>query len=148
MDKRSGVERSVVLPAAPAAVWAALTTAEELSRWFGLEVLTLELRAGGRIVFRDAQGRLRRAIIETAAAPVRFVFRWLPALAQGDFGAERTPGSTVELVLEEVPGGTALSVLETPWLPFDEGFWTSGPVYTSGIVADPMGAPPRIMMLA
>ena len=148
MDRRTKVERSVVLPAAPPAVWAALTSAEELSRWFGMEVLTLELRPAGRIVFRDAGGGLRRAIIETVEAPVRFTFRWLPALARDDFGAGREPGSIVELVLEEVPGGTALSVVETPWVPFDEGVWTPGPVYTAGAMPDPMGAPPRILMLA
>lgn len=148
MDRRSRVERKVVLQAPPPAVWAALTTAEELSRWFGLEVLTLELRPGGRIVFRDPEGQLRRAVIETVEAPVRFVFRWLPALVRGDSGAGRAPGSIVELVLEEVPDGTALSVVETPWVPLDEGSWTSGPVYTAGAVADPPGAPPRIMMLA
>ena len=152
MDRRAKVERSIVLKAPPAAVWAALTTPEDLSRWFGLEVVTLELRPGGRIVFRDPGGGLRRAIIETVDAPRRFIFRWLPALAPPAEEARevweeaRTPGSIVELSLEEVPGGTELRVLETPWVPFDAPIRVTGPVYTAGPLADPLGAPPRILL--
>jgi uncharacterized protein YndB with AHSA1/START domain len=145
MHPRARVEKRVVYPVGREEVWAALTRAEELSRWFGMEVVSFDLRPAGRIVFRDAGGTSRRALIEEVEAPCRFAFRWMPAPAGGP---ARDPGSRVEFVLEEVAEGTALTVVETPSLAVGELIPMVGPVVIGSSMPDPIGAPPRIMALS
>jgi uncharacterized protein YndB with AHSA1/START domain len=144
MDRRARVERQAVYPVGREEVWAAITRPQELSRWFGAEVVSLDLRPAGRIVFRDAGGASRRALIETVEAPHRFAFRWLPS--PGRAGGD--PGSRVEFLLEEVVEGTALTVVETPSLAVGEMIPMVGPVVIAGSLPDPIGAPPRIMALS
>lgn len=155
MDPRACVEKKAVYPVGLWEVWAALTKPEELSRWFGADVVSLDLRPAGRIVFREKDGSSRRALIETVEAPRRFAFRWLPAPVRiaagpGGFAAMREPGTRVEFVLEEAPGGTALTVVETPSIALGERLTTgpSRPITIGFAPPDPLGAPPRIMALA
>ena len=143
MNPRARVEKRVVYPVGREEVWAAITRPEELSRWFGMEVVSLDLRPAGRIVFRDGGGTSRRALVEEVEPPCRFVFRWMPTPAGGP---ARDPGSRVDLLLEEVPEGTALTVVETPSLAVGEMIPMVGPVFLAGPVPDPVGAPPRIMV--
>jgi len=135
------VEKRVVYPVGREEVWAAITRPEELSRWFGMEVVSLDLRPAGRIVFKDGGGTSRRALVEEVKPPCRFVFRWLPAPAGGP---ARDPGSRVDFFLEEVPGGMALTVVETPSLAVGEMIPMVGPVFLAGSMPDPVGAPARI----
>jgi hypothetical protein len=106
-------------------------------------VVSLDLRPAGRIVFKDGGGTSRRALVEEVEPPCRFVFRWLPTPAGGP---ARDPGSRVDFFLEEVPGGTALTVVETPSLAVGEMIPMVRPVFLAGSMPDPVGAPPRIMV--
>lgn len=141
MNPRARVEKRVVYPVGREEVWAAITRPEELSRWFGMEVVSLDLRPAGRIVFKDGGGTSRRALVEEVEPPCRFVFRWLPTPAGGP---ARDPGSRVDFLLEEVPEGTALTVVETPSLAVGEMIPMVGPVFLARPMPDPVGAPPRI----
>lgn len=146
MNPRAKVERRVVFPVGRPEVWSAITQPRELSRWFGADVVSLDLRPAGRMVVRDADGASRRALIETVDAPRRFAFRWLPAPAGPGRGAD--PGSRVEYVLEEVPGGTALTVVETPSLAVGQMIPWPEAVVIGRSMPDPLGAPPREMALS
>lgn len=107
-----GVTRSVVLPAEPDEVWATLTTPEELSAWLG-EVVELELEPGGSLVVREADGGIRRGLVE-AAEPARILsFRWRRLVGAG-ISLEVGGASRVTFVLEADPGGTRLTVTEEP----------------------------------
>ena len=145
MHTRARVEKRAVYPAGREEVWAAITRPRELSRWFGMEVVSLDLRPAGRIVFSDAGGTSHRALIEEVDKPCRFAFRWLPTPARGP---GRAPGSRVEFVLDEVPGGTALTVVETPSLAIGEIIPMVLPVILARSMPDPIGAPPRITALS
>src|SRR2546430_1399507 len=61
MRSRARVEKQVVYRVGREEVWAAITRPEELSRWFGMEVVSLDLRPAGRIVFKDSGRTSRRA---------------------------------------------------------------------------------------
>lgn len=149
MRTQARVERRLILPAGRWDVWAALTRPAELSRWFGAEILSVELRPGGRIVARDAAGRVHRAVVETVEAPARFAFRWLPAaVGPGRAPAEFSPGAVVEFLVEETGEGTVLTVVETPWSESVQAVLAEGPVFMAGGLPDPAGAPPRIQALA
>jgi uncharacterized protein YndB with AHSA1/START domain len=106
------VERSVWLPVSCQELWEAVTTREGLSEWFGGVAVELEPWPGGRVVM-DEGGILRRGLVQVVEPPRRFVFRWLP-IEEGPDGVTRwIPGTTVELLLEETPDGTRLTVQET-----------------------------------
>jgi uncharacterized protein YndB with AHSA1/START domain len=104
------VERSVLLPAPEAEVWASLTDADLVSRWFGSEVVVLEARRHGRVVMRDDAG-IRRGVIEDFVEGRRLLIRWLPII-ETDSGLRDTPSTEVEFRLEEEGGGTRLTVTE------------------------------------
>src|SRR5512134_2687305 len=102
MTSRS-LQRHVTIAAAPAAVWSALTEAEELTRWFPLEA-RVEPGVGGAIFVRwdDAdQGESRITI-------------WEPERHLGTVG---WAGDLREIVtdyyLEAADGGTRLRVVNS-----------------------------------
>jgi uncharacterized protein YndB with AHSA1/START domain len=103
------IERTVELAASPDKVWAALTTAEGLSAWFGDHV-TIDLRPGGAAQMRwTAEGYTAHMRVERVEEPAVFGFTW------GIWGLPRDdPRRTyVEFTLEPVGAGTRLTVVET-----------------------------------
>lgn len=111
------VRRSVVLPAPPEAVWAALTEAGHLSAWLGGDV-ELDACPGGQIAVQEG-GRLRRGVIVDLEPLRRLEIRWLPASRRLGFvwGPDDDPagsGGEVEFRLVAQPGGrtTRLTIVE------------------------------------
>jgi uncharacterized protein YndB with AHSA1/START domain len=88
------VEREITIPATPAEVWPALTQSDEVSVWFGADVV-LDVRPGGRGV-RWSDGTVRHAVVEEVEPEHRLSFRWLEAI----------PSTRVEITLDEVAEGT------------------------------------------
>jgi uncharacterized protein YndB with AHSA1/START domain len=103
------IERVAVLRHPIERVWAALTTAEGLSRWFG-SVAEIDLRPGGRAFFRwDDLDEESVATIVVVDPPHRFAFRW----AIEDLPEDDAPQTLVDFTLEPVPGGTRLRLVES-----------------------------------
>jgi uncharacterized protein YndB with AHSA1/START domain len=102
------IQRSVELAHPPATVWAALTTPEGLSAWFG-DKATIDLRAGGAAQMTFKSGLKVDMRVERVEEPEVFGFTWrLPDLPEDD------PRRTyVEFTLEAVGTGTRLQVVET-----------------------------------
>jgi uncharacterized protein YndB with AHSA1/START domain len=102
------IERTVELTHPPATVWAALTTSEGLSAWFG-DRATIELRPGGAAQMTFKSGTTVEMRVERVEEPAVFGFTWrLPDLPEDD------PRRTyVEFALEAVGGGTRLRVVES-----------------------------------
>ena len=98
------VRREAVFEADRDEVWHALTDADRLADWFANEV-ELDLRPGGTGVFRWTDGSVRVAEVEAVEEGERFAFRWRD-------GANGDEESLVELVLDEVDGGTRVTVRE------------------------------------
>jgi len=99
------VRRSVLLPVAVEAVWAALTDAGHLSAWLGGDV-DLEAFPGGQIVVRE-NGRLRRGVIVDLEPLRHLEIRWLPPSRRVGFlwGPDDDPAGSageVEFRLEPV----------------------------------------------
>ncbi len=99
----STVRRSAVVPACRERAWLAVSDADQLSRWWGATV-ELEAAPGGLATFRDRQGRVRRATVDTVEPSRRLVFRWWPA-----GGA----AGRVEIALDDDVAGTRVTVTET-----------------------------------
>ncbi len=104
------VERGIVVPAAPAEVWAALTEPEHLRAWFGAEIV-LEPRAGGAVRARWPDGSRSVGAVEEASPPRRLVFRWRHVRGAG-FGAPIGAATRIAFSLEPTAVGTSVSVIE------------------------------------
>lgn len=101
------VTRSVVLDAAPAEVWEAITDEGLLSEWLAPEV-ELDPREGGEVVCRYEDGEERRGEVELIEEAERLAFSWW---RQG------AGPSRVELLVDAVAEGTRLTVVETGLVP-------------------------------
>jgi uncharacterized protein YndB with AHSA1/START domain len=100
------IERQMTFPAPREDVWAAITEPDQISRWFGTET-ELDLRPGGQGVFRWDKTEVR-VTVEEVDPPSRFSYRWEPS--QTPSGG---PTTLVQFQLEEVEGGTRLSLVES-----------------------------------
>ena len=102
------IERTVQVARPPEKVWAALTTAEGLSAWFGEEA-EIDLRPGGTARMRWSSGAVVQMRVERVEEPMVFGFTW-----QIDELPEDDPRRTyVEFTLEPAGAGTRLTVVET-----------------------------------
>lgn len=101
------IERTVEIGCPPARVWAALTTADGLSAWFG-ERAEIDLRPGGvgSMSWEEHRSDFR---VERVEEPHVFGFTWrVYGLPEAD------PRRTyVEFTLEPAGAGTRLTVVET-----------------------------------
>ena len=102
------IERTVEVAHPPAKVWAALTTAEGLSAWFGEEA-AIDLRPGGSARMRFGSEFSVDMRVERVEEPTVFGFTWqIYGLPEDD------PRRTyVEFTLEPTGAGTRLRVVET-----------------------------------
>ena len=102
------IERTVDVAHPPAAVWAALTTADGLSAWFGNKA-TIDLRPGGSAWMSWDNGFTVDMRVERVEEPTVFGFTWqIYGLPKDD------PRRTyVEFTLEPVGSGTRLTVVES-----------------------------------
>ncbi|MFC7403647.1 SRPBCC domain-containing protein [Georgenia alba] len=101
------IERTVQITRSVEAVWAALTTAEGLTSWFGEEA-EIDLRTGGTLTLRWSSGDAVEMRVEKVEPPTLFALTWpVEGLPSGD------PRRTyVEFTLRPVDGGTELRVVE------------------------------------
>ena len=102
------IERVVEIAHPPARVWAALTTAEGLSSWFGQQA-TIDLRLGGAAQLTWDGGHTAGLRVERVEEPAVFGFTWpIYGLPQDD------PRRTyVEFTLQPAGAGTRVTVVES-----------------------------------
>jgi uncharacterized protein YndB with AHSA1/START domain len=102
------IERTVEIAQPPAKVWAALTTAEGLSAWFGQQA-TIDLRPGGFATMKWDHGHTAEMRVERVEEPTVFGYTWhIYGLPEDD------PRRTyVEFTLEPAGAGTRLTVVES-----------------------------------
>jgi uncharacterized protein YndB with AHSA1/START domain len=111
------IERTVELAHPPAKVWAALTTAEGLGKWFGTSGAEIELRPGGSAWMRwDEEGFTADMRVERVEEPRVFGYTWhIYGLPEDD------PRRTyVEFTLEPSGAGTRLTVVESGFAQLSE----------------------------
>jgi uncharacterized protein YndB with AHSA1/START domain len=102
------IERTVEIGQPPAAVWAALTTAEGLSAWFGQNA-KIDLRPGGAATMTFGSDHTAQMRVERVEEPTTFGFTWhiygLPA--------DDPRRTYVEFTLDPTDSGTRLTVIES-----------------------------------
>jgi len=110
------IEKTVFLRAPRSRVWRAVATAEEFGTWFGVKLdgeFSVGARVSGRITIPGYQHVTMEITIERVDPERLFSYRWHPyAIDPGvDYSGE--PTTLVEFRLEEVTGGTKLTVTES-----------------------------------
>ena len=96
----------------PELVWRALTTREWLERWYALEV-SIDARAGGRLLVKLRDGRRRDAIIDVIDEPRRLRLIFDPD-AEFTAAGGRQAGFgpvTEDLLIDAKPDRTVVRVL-------------------------------------
>jgi uncharacterized protein YndB with AHSA1/START domain len=97
------VERETLVEASPDEVWEALTDEDRLEEWLAPDV-ELDPTEGGEIAVRDGDDH-RHGTVQTFEENERFAFTWSRP-GEGE--------SFVEFTIEALPGGSRVTVVETP----------------------------------
>jgi uncharacterized protein YndB with AHSA1/START domain len=115
-EKAPWVERETLVEASPDEVWEALTDEDRLEEWLAPDV-ELDPVEGGEISVRDGDDQ-RNGTVETFEENERFAFTWSRP-GEGE--------SFVEFTIEALPGGSRVTVVETPIGPRAMTFGAWGP---------------------
>ena len=107
------IERETTIAAPVERVWAVLTQAEHVGRWFGDAGAEIDLRPGGEMVVRWEEYGVGRMRVVDVEPPRRFSYRWAPVREHwGEEPAEGT-ATLVEFTLDADGNGTRLRVVES-----------------------------------
>jgi uncharacterized protein YndB with AHSA1/START domain len=106
------IERETVIAAPVERVWALLTEAEHLGRWFGDAGAELDLRPGGALSLTwEQHGTVHGRVVEVDA-PRRFSYRWA-VLRESQSEPVEGNSTLVEFTLEAEGDATRLRVVES-----------------------------------
>lgn len=113
MAVQDTIERQMTFELPREVVWAAITEPDQIGRWFGTSA-ELDLRAGGEGTFYWEHLDVTTPVtVEAVEPPARFAYRWEPGgVSKGG------PTTLVEFRLEEIPGGTRLTLVESGFSQF------------------------------
>lgn len=115
-DDMDRIEKQIFLEAPRSRVWRALTDAEEFGRWFGVALegpFVAGARVRGKVLHPGYEHVPFDLVVERVEPERRFAWRSHPHPVEpgADYSAE--PTTLVEFTLEEVDGGTRLTVVES-----------------------------------
>ena len=110
------IEKRILLRALRSRVWRALTDAREFGAWFrvALEGPFAEgATIRGRITYPGYEHVTMEMLVERMDPERLFSYRWHPYAVSPDADYSAEPTTLVEFRLEEVPGGTLLTIVES-----------------------------------
>ena len=111
------IERKILLKAPRSRVWRALSNAEEFGNWFGValkgKAFTAGQRVQGQITYPGYEHLVFEVLIERMEPERLLSWRWHPAAVDPSIDYSKEPTTLVVFELEEVAGGTLLSVVES-----------------------------------
>ncbi len=108
------IEKTVILKAPRSRVWRAIADAKQFGEWFRVN-LDGEFKAGATIFGKITYPGYENLTLEMRVGRIEperlFSYRWHPGDPRTDYSAE--PMTLVEFTLEDVPGGTRLTIVES-----------------------------------
>lgn len=111
------IERKILLKAPRSKVWRALSNAEEFGDWFGVALQGESFAAGKRVRGQITYPGYEHVVFEVSIErmePERLLsWRWHPAAVETAVDYSQEPTTLVVFELQEVEGGTLLSVVES-----------------------------------
>ncbi len=110
------IEKSVVLRAPRSRVWRALASPEEFGAWFGAKLqgrFAPGARVQGPVTYPGYEHLTMEITVERVEPERLFSFRWHPDATDPAVDYSSEPTTLVEFRLEEVEGGTRLTLVES-----------------------------------
>jgi uncharacterized protein YndB with AHSA1/START domain len=110
------IEKRVFLKAPRSRVWRAIATAEEFGTWFGVKLegaFAPGARVSGRITIPGYEHVIMEITIERVDPERLFSYHWHPYAVEPGVDYSGEPTTLVEFRLDEVAGGTELTVIES-----------------------------------
>jgi uncharacterized protein YndB with AHSA1/START domain len=111
------IEKQILLKAPRSRVWRALSNAEELGTWFGMNLSGKRLVAGeavqGNLTFAGYEHVVVELQVERVEPEHHLSWRWHPGAIDAAFDYSAEPTTLVVFELSEVDGGTLLRVVES-----------------------------------
>src|SRR4051812_38206013 len=106
------IESETVIHAPAERVWALITEAEHVGRWFGDAGAEIDLRPGGALSLTWREHGTVHGRVEAVEPPHRFAWRWLAEMGSQ---AEPTPANSTltEFTLAPEGDGTRVVVVES-----------------------------------
>lgn len=110
------IEKTIVLRAPRSTVWRALTTPEQFGAWFGARLagtFTPGARVAGAITAKGYEHVTMEITIERVEPERLLSYRWHPYAIDPEIDYSNEPATLCEFTLEDVSGGTRLTVVES-----------------------------------
>jgi uncharacterized protein YndB with AHSA1/START domain len=110
------IEKQIRLSAPRSRVWRALTDTREFGQWFGVKLsgtVAPGAKLRGPITSPGYEHVTLEVTVETVEPEKRFSFRWHPYAVEPDVDYSNEPTTLVVFTLEDVAGGTLLTVVES-----------------------------------
>ena len=111
------IERKVLIKGSRARVWRALGNAAEFGDWFGVDFKGKSFAEGkhiqGQITYPGYEHLTMDVLIERIVPEQLLSWRWHPAAIDPKVDYSQEPTTLVVFELQEVDGGTMLSVVES-----------------------------------
>ena len=111
------IEKSILLKAPLSRIWRALSNAEEFGNWFGVNLKGKTFEPGkpvrGQITYPGYEHIWFDIVIDRIEPERLLAWRWHPAAIDPAVDYSQEPSTLVVFELQEVPGGTLLSVVES-----------------------------------
>ena len=111
------IEKQVKIMAPLARVWDAIADAEKFGEWFKVDFSGVKFAAGepatGKMTWPGFEGHPFEIVVDRIEPQRLFSFRWHPYGIDPNYDYSAEPMTLIEFVLEEVPGGTRLTVTES-----------------------------------
>src|SRR5881628_1983211 len=116
MTSTDRIEKRILLRARRSRVWRALTDAREFGAWFRVKLegaFAEGATVRGRITYPGYEHVTMEMLIERMDPERLFSYRWHPYAVSPDVDYTAEPTTLVEFRLEDAPGGTRLTVVES-----------------------------------
>jgi uncharacterized protein YndB with AHSA1/START domain len=116
-DTADRIEREIVIEAPPSRVWRAISEPSEFGAWFKVDMSGVEFRPGqpvhAKMTYTGYEGMPFEMVVERIEPPTLFSFRWHPYAIDPTADYSGEPMTLIELRLDEVAGGTRLTIVES-----------------------------------
>lgn len=116
MTSTDRFEKQIVLESPRSRVWRAITDVKQFNEWFGVE-LTSPLTAGapssGNITNKGYEHLVMTIWVEKVQPEHYFSFQWHPDAKDPGADYSKEPTTLIEFTLEDVQGGTKLTIAES-----------------------------------
>jgi uncharacterized protein YndB with AHSA1/START domain len=111
------IEKQVTINAPRSRVWRAISDAQEFGAWFKVDLAGVTFRPGeqatGKMTYPGYEGHPFEIFVERIEPERSFSFRWHPYGIDESVDYSGEPLTLIEFVLEDVEGGTRLTVTES-----------------------------------